>query len=204
MEWTFAYTSSAVAAGFCSNPDLAIYDFCHLVGTGIFYGTFLTAFAFLCIYDRNTLSDNPHIIQIRFDTVIGTSAYCNLEFVGKHHITISFIKSVKDLFRQCIGIQQSILTGSSLTGYYGTHLRTSPTGNQTFLCNKFLKLFNLFIRNSLHFYRKSCGIGKHSIAIFFCCVCHKSVLRCSYLSVYCDNSCRKIVCAFVIKEAHSF
>ena len=43
---------------------------------------------------RNSLPDNTQIIQIRFYTVIWTTAYCNFKLMRQLHIMIPLIKIV--------------------------------------------------------------------------------------------------------------
>ena len=82
--------------------------------TALFNLTFLTSPAFLCIWFRDSLADNSHIIQIRLYTIIWTSANCNLEFVREYHIVIAYIKTLMDLLAECKGVDQTILAGCSL------------------------------------------------------------------------------------------
>ena len=82
--------------------------------TALFNLTFFTSPAFLNIRFGDSLADNSHIIQIRFYTVIWTSANCDLEFVWEYHIVIAYIKTLVDLLAECKGINQTILEGRSL------------------------------------------------------------------------------------------
>ena len=82
--------------------------------TALFNLTFFTSPAFLNIRFGDSLADNSHIIQIRFYTVIWTSANCDLEFVWEYHIVIAYIKTLMDFLAECKGINQTILAGCSL------------------------------------------------------------------------------------------
>ena len=90
MERTFSYAASAVSARFFVDLDLSINDLCNFVWTRGFDRTLFAAFADICVDFRDPLSDNPDIIQIRFDTVVRTAAYCDLEFVWQCDIAVSF------------------------------------------------------------------------------------------------------------------
>ena len=98
MERTFSHTSSAVSAKFLINVQFPVNDFCHFVWTCSFNGTFFTALAGLAVKVRDPLSDDPHIVQIWFHTVIRTSAYCDLEFMRQCNLTVAFIESPENLF----------------------------------------------------------------------------------------------------------
>ena len=69
---------------------------------------------------------------------------------------------------------------------------------QTFLRNKFLKLFDLFIWDSLDLHGESGRVGKISVAEFLRCFRHTSVLCRCHLSVYGDHPCGKFIGSPVI------
>ena len=98
MEWTFSHTSSAVSAKLLINVQFPVNDFRHFVWTCSFNGTFFAALACLAVKVRNPLSDDPHIVQIWFHTVIRASAYCNLKFMRQCNLTVAFIESPENLF----------------------------------------------------------------------------------------------------------
>ena len=88
--------------------------------------------------------------------------------------------------------------GGSLAGYYRSDLCSCSSCLQTFLRNKFLKLFDLFVGDSLDLHGKPGRVGKISVAEFLCCFRHTSVLCRCHLSVYSDHPCRKFIGSPVI------
>ena len=144
-----------MSARFFVDLDLSINDLCNFVWTRGFDRTFFAAFADICVDFRDPLSDNPDIIQIRFDTVVRTAAYCDLEFMRQCDIAVSFIKTFVDFLGDRIGIQKSILAGCSLAGYHRTDFCSRSSCHQSFFCDELLEFFNLIIRDSLDLYGKS-------------------------------------------------
>ena len=78
--------------------QLPVNDLHHFIRTCSFNGTFFTALAGLAVKVRNPLSDDPHIVQIWFHTVIRASAYCDLKFMRQCNLTVAFIESPENLF----------------------------------------------------------------------------------------------------------
>ena len=183
--------------------NFSVCNFCNVIRTCRFYRTFFTAFAHICVNHRNSLSDNSHIIQIRLYTVIRTSTYSNLKFMRQCNLSVSFIKTLINLLRKCIGIQKTILAGCSLAGYHRTHFSTGSSRHQAFFCNKLLKFINFIIWNSLYLHRKSCCIQEIPIPEFLCRICHTAMLCSCYLAIYSKHTCRKQICSSVIQKAHS-
>ena len=98
MEWTFSHTPSAVSAKLLINVQFPVNDLCNFIRTCCFNGTFLTSFAGFNIKMWDSLSDDPHIVQIWFHTVIRASAYCDLKFMRQCNLTVAFIESLENLF----------------------------------------------------------------------------------------------------------
>ena len=63
------------------NKYLAVNNLWQTDWTGSFNLTFLTAFAEICVWLRNTLTVDTKVVQGWLDTVVRTSAYSNLELV---------------------------------------------------------------------------------------------------------------------------
>ena len=117
-----------MVAALLRNPNLPVRELRDFDRAAIFNLTDLAALTLGQINLRLTLSDNPQIIQIRLHAVIRASAYRNLEFVRQRHIMVARIVEVMQLFRECKRINQPILAGRSLTGYYRAHLRAGSAG----------------------------------------------------------------------------
>ena len=83
MEWTLMETASAAVAFVRVNKYLAVNNLWQTDRTGSFNLTFLTAFAEICVWLRNTLTVDTKVVQGWFDTVVRTSADRYLEFVRK-------------------------------------------------------------------------------------------------------------------------
>ena len=83
MEWTFVEAASAAIALVRVNKYLAVNNLWQTDRTGSFNLTFLTAFAEICVWLRNTLTVDTKVVQGWFDTVVRTSANGNLELVRK-------------------------------------------------------------------------------------------------------------------------
>ena len=147
---------------------------------------------------RHSCAHDAQIVQGRLYAVIGTAACCDLEFMRQGYPTIALIEACMDFIAQRIGIIQTILTGGSLAGYYRSDLCSCSSCLQTFLRNKFLKLFDLFVGDSLDLHGKPGRVGKISVAEFLCCFRHTSVLCRCHLSVYSDHPCRKFIGSPVI------
>ena len=98
MERTFSHTPSAVSAKLLINVQFPVNDFRNFVWTCSFNGTILTSFAGLHLKMWDSLSDDPHIVQIWFHTVIRASAYCDLKFMRQRNLTIAFIESLENFF----------------------------------------------------------------------------------------------------------
>ena len=98
MERTFSHTSSAVSAKLLINVEFPVNDLRNFIRTCCFNSTFFTAFAGLAVKVRDPLSDDPHIVQIWFHTVIRASTYCDLEFVRQCDLTVAFVESPENLF----------------------------------------------------------------------------------------------------------
>ena len=193
MERAFSHTSSAVSAKLLIDVQLPVNDLRNFIRTCSFDGTFFAALAGLAVKVWNSLSDDSHIVQIWLHTVVRASAYCDLKFMRQCNLAITLIESLKNLLGDPIGIQKSILTGGSLAGYYRSDLCSCSSCLQTFLRNKFLKLFDLFVGDSLDLHGKPGRVGKISVAEFLCCFRHTSVLCRCHLSVYSDHPCRKFI-----------
>ena len=117
--------------------------------------------------------------------------------MGKLYLAVSLIKSVMNFLGQPEGIQQSILAGGSLTGYYRAHLGTGSSGYQTGFSDKLTELIDLVIGNSGNLHRQTRGIRYRTISVFLRRLCDHSLLLGRNLSVYRDNTGRKIVCSLV-------
>ena len=152
---------------------------------------------------RDSLTDDSQIIQVRFYTVIRASTYCDLEFMRQFDVMISHIKTMMDLLRDTKGIQQTILTGGSLTGHDRSHLRTGSSGGQSFFCDKLTECFYIFIRNALHLHSQSGGECQITVSKFFCGVCQASVLCHSHLSVHSDHTGGKVIRSLVIQKSQT-
>ena len=83
MEWTLMETASAAITFVRVNKYLAVNDFRQTDRTGGFNLTFLTAFAEICVWLRNTLTVDTKVVQRWLDAVVRTSANGNLELVRK-------------------------------------------------------------------------------------------------------------------------
>ena len=123
----------------------------HMDRTGLFQLTDLTAAALVQIGHGDPLANDAQIVQIGFDTVVGTAADSDLKLMGKFDIVISLIEQFVDLFRQGKGVDQTILTGCALAGYDGAHLWAGSAGFKTVLGQKFLHRLNVGMGNALNF-----------------------------------------------------
>src|SRR5699024_2292032 len=118
----------------------------------------LAAAALLQIDLGNSLADDTEVIQIRFYTVIRTSADRNLELVRQLHFPVSVIESLVDLLRQRECIDQSVLAGCSLTGYDRADFRTCTSSLKSCLHQILSQRFDIVKRYSLDFHRQT---GSH-------------------------------------------
>ena len=159
VERAFSHTSSAVSAKLLIDVQLPVNDLRNFIRTCSFDGTFFAALAGLAVKVWNSLSDDSHIVQIWLHTVVWAAAYCDLKFMRQCNLAITLIESLKNLLGDPIGIQKSILTGGSLSGYYRSDLCSCSSCLQTFLRNKFLKLFDLFVGDSLDLHGKPGRVG---------------------------------------------
>ena len=150
------------------------------------------------------LSDNPQIVQIRFHTVIRTSAHCDLEFVREQHLPVSFIKSFMDLSGKLKRIQKSILTGRSFAGNNRTYFGTGSSCHQPFLRNKLLEFLDFVIRNARYFHRQTGGKDHLAVSEFFRCLCNTSLLSRRDLAVYGDDTPVEVIRSLVVQKAHAF
>lgn len=95
---TFAHTASAVDTGVGIDLCHAVFQTYGVDRTGIDYAAFLTPVTFVLVEQRDHLTNDSDVVQIRFHTVIGTSAHGDFKFVRQLHFPITFIKSVMDFF----------------------------------------------------------------------------------------------------------
>ena len=78
--------------------EFPVNDLRHFVWTRRLDGTFFTSFTDFTVKMWDSLSDDPHIIQVWFYTVIWTAAYCDLEFVWQSNLAVTFIESLENFF----------------------------------------------------------------------------------------------------------
>ena len=176
----------------------AVYDFGRTDRTGCSYAALLAALAAAFIKVRDTLADDAEIVQIRLDTVVRAAADCDLKFVRKRNVMVALVKTMVNLLGKCEGVEQAVLAGRSLAGDNRTDLCAGTAGLQTCLCDVGLKCLDIFIWNPLYLHGKA-GRKRHiSISIFFCSFCQARHLCCIYLSIYCDDTGRKIVRPLII------
>ena len=128
---TLAHTPSAVITCIRVDDNFAVCHLCRLDGTLFLHLTDLTAAALCGIDLRNLLTDDTQIIQVRLDTVVGTPAYSDLEFVRKLYLAIAMVKSLMDLFGKSKRIDQAVLTGGTLAGHHRANLGSGTAGLQT-------------------------------------------------------------------------
>ena len=83
------------------------------------------------------------------------------------YIVKSFIESLVDLLRQRKGIDQSVLTGGSLTGHHRPHFRARSAGLKPFSLQIFPHILDLLIGNALDLQRQPGCHGHFPRAVFF-------------------------------------
>ena len=175
-----------------------VYDFGRTDRTGCSYAALLAALAAAFIKVRDTLADDAKIVQIRLHAVVRAATDRDLEFVRKRDAMVALVKAMMNLLGKCEGVEQAVLAGRSLAGDNRTNLCAGTAGLQTCLCDVGLKCLDIFIWNPLYLHGKA-GRKRHiSISIFFCGFCQARHLCCIYLSIYCDDTGRKIVRPLII------
>ncbi len=98
VKRTFSHAASAIVADIFVNLQDTIHHFSRAYRTVFLYRALFTSVAGIFIEIGNALSDDSQIVQIRFHTIIGTSAHGDLEFVGQLHLAVTHIKSFMDFF----------------------------------------------------------------------------------------------------------
>ena len=127
-EWTLINTASAMITLLWIDPKLSVCYVCDFDRTAVLNLTVLTALAFGQIDLWQPLADDAQIIEIRFYTVIGTSAYRDLEFMRQGYFVVTRIIQVMQLLGQCKCVDQAVLAGRTFTGYHRAYLRAGAAG----------------------------------------------------------------------------
>ena len=198
---TGADTTSAVDTFFPVKLHDPVHKLHSINGTDFHNAALLTSAAHILIKVWNELTDNTQIIQVRFHTVVWTSAHCDFKFVRQFYIMPVYIKLIMDLFGKSKGIQKAILAGGSFTGYYRAHFRTGTACVQPAFLDIGTKLINFLIWDSLNFHGKTCGVCHPAVAEQFCCLTNTYLLFCCNFSVLGYDPGGKIIRSLVVQKA---
>lgn len=93
-KMTGADTTSAVYTFFPVKLHDPVHKLHSINGTDFHNAALLTSAAHILIKVWNELTDNTQIIQVRFHTVVWTSAHCDFKFVRQFYIMPVYIKLI--------------------------------------------------------------------------------------------------------------
>ena len=108
-------------------------------------------------------------------------------------IVVAQEETLMDLVRQCKGINQTVLAGSTLTGNYRTYLGACSAGHQTILSQILTDRLHILKGNALDLNSQTRSHCDFAAAIQFSSFCDGTVLLCCDLAVSGDYTAVKTV-----------
>ena len=195
-----ADAAAAVVADVPVNLQHTVLQLGRAHGADLNHAAFLAAVALVLVQAGDALADNPQVVQVRLDAVIGAAAHGDFELVGQPHATVALIEALMDLLAQTEGIQQAVLAGGALAGHHGAHQGAGAACSQALLGDIGPEVLDLVVGDALDLDGQAGGKGDNAVAELLGSLSDAPLLGSGDLAVDRDDAAGEIVRALVAQK----